>query len=567
MTVPVHPLTVDAVVLADEWFASLGKPFRGRLHLDDPLLPAGGAGWLVWTLGRELAVIVDTAFPFTRPKVYLRRNEEALPHVERDGRLCLRNPEIPSDPAIAVRLALGEARSLLRDIMNGSEDIDFEEDFSLYWRQSAETGFRARLLLSEVQGSGLISWTATNAAAYGFATPGALKRWWQNRFGTDRVKVRQGVVVAMDRLPSPELYPRTSSDLWDLVADYSSDGIEIFSQLLRQTPKSLLIVLAGTAPSGRRHVVGLKLARATDARGQPLNRRAIERGHARGKAPADAICECYRVIRLGTEALDAAGTRLPYAERDRLAAAKVAVIGCGALGSGVARLLAKSGVGNLVLVDPELLGWENIRRHQLGAADVGAPKASALASAIASENPDIGSVRGHDELVERLLLQNAKVLESVDLVVACTASWSANSALDSFAEQEGRPPVLYAWMEAHAVAAHALLILTGHSYRSGYDVAGNSKLNASLSSKPIPAECGALTSLFGAVELAQAEALAARLAMDYLRGQATATIWRTWLTDAEALAEAEGSWTEEWIAARGTPSAYGEISVGQWWEP
>lgn len=566
MTAHVHPLAVDAVSLVDEWFSSLGKPFRGRLTSDDPLVAGGGKGWLVRTLGRELAVVVDLAFPYSRPRVYLRGNWPVMPHVESDGRLCLRNPELPAEPANAVAQALGEARDLLRDIAKGSEDADFEEDFGLYWRQSAAPGLRARLLLSDLTGSTVISWVATSTAAYAFASPGPLRRWWLHRFGTDRAKLRQGALLKLDRLPHPDLYPRTGTDLWDLVTAHSTSGSDVLADLLRQTPKSLLVVLAGLAPSGRRHVVGLTLARPTDARGKSVHRRVIERGHQRGKTPPDVICERYHLTRLATEALDAAGTRLPYAERERLAAARVAVVGCGALGSGVARLLAKSGVGHLVLVDPEQLGWENIRRHQLGANFVGARKAAALAKVVVSEIPDIGSVVAHDLAVEMLLLENREALENVDLVVACTASWSANTALDAFAERNGRPPVLYAWLEAHALAAHAVLIMVGHSYRNGYDVAGNAKLTASASRKPVPAECGALTSPFGAVELAQAETLAARLALDHLRGKTTVTTWKTWLADADALEDAEGFWTEEWTTKRGFPDPQGQIVVGRWWD-
>lgn len=566
MTVHVHPLPVDAVAFVDEWFSSLGKPYSGRLAPDDPLVAGGGAGWLVRTLGRELAVVVDLAFPFTRPRVYLRGKWPAMPHVERDGRLCLKNPEIPAEPVRAVAQALGEARGLLRDIANGSEEADFEEDFGLYWRQSSRLGLSARLLLPDVQASSVMSWAATPAAAYGFASPGTLRRWWSHRFGTDRAKLRQGAILLLDRLPHPDLYPRTGTDLWELLAAHSEHGCEVLSGLLRQTPKSMLVVLTGAAPSGRRHAVGLMLARPADARGGSVHRRVVEHGYPRGKTPPSVLCGRYHLTRLETQALDAAGTRLPYAERDRLAAARVAVVGCGALGSGVARLLAKSGVGHLVLVDPELLGWENIRRHQLGAGFVGSRKASGLAKAIANENPDIGSVEAHDLAVEMLLLNNRAVLENVDLVVACTASWSANSALDVFAGQVGRPPVLYTWMEAHALAAHALLIMAGHSYRNGYDVVGNARLTASASRKPVPVECGALTSPFGAIELAQTETLASRLAMDYLRGKATVTTWKTWLTDAEALAEAEASWTDDWTAMRGCPDPQGQIVVGQWWE-
>jgi molybdopterin/thiamine biosynthesis adenylyltransferase len=226
-------------------------------------------------------------------------------------------------------------------------------------------------------------------------------------------------------------------------------------------------------------------------------------------------------------------------------------------------LLAKSGVGNLILIDPEKLGWENIRRHQLGSAAVGQFKASYMATAIAQQNPDIRSTAAAITEVEVLLAHDPTAISDVDLVVACTAAWSANSALDALS-RAGGPPVVYGWMEAHAVAAHALLIGEGDAYSDGFDEAGNPFFTASVSKKPIPAECGAQSSPFGAIELAQAEALTARLALDFLRGKVTGTTWRTWLTDAEYLAESEAHWTPEWVEARGVPDAHGGISTGGW---
>ena len=82
----------------------------------------------------------------------------------------------------------------------------------------------------------------------------------------------------------------------------------------------------------------------------------------------------------------------------------------------------------------------------------------------------------------------------------------------------------------------------------------------------MPAECGALTSPFGAIELSHAEALTARLTLDFLSGKVGDTTWRTWLTDAAALTEAEGRWTEDWVEARGAPDPGGQISVGPWCE-
>lgn len=45
---------------------------------------------------------------------------------------------------------------------------------------------------------------------------------------------------------------------------------------------------------------------------------------------------------------------------------RVAVVGCGALGAAIARLLAEAGLGRFILVDPDSLLPHNTSRHALG---------------------------------------------------------------------------------------------------------------------------------------------------------------------------------------------------------
>ena len=50
---------------------------------------------------------------------------------------------------------------------------------------------------------------------------------------------------------------------------------------------------------------------------------------------------------------------------------KVVVLGCGSVGSLIAMELARSGVGNFLLVDADTLEYHNLCRHQCGIEDVG----------------------------------------------------------------------------------------------------------------------------------------------------------------------------------------------------
>jgi molybdopterin/thiamine biosynthesis adenylyltransferase len=76
-------------------------------------------------------------------------------------------------------------------------------------------------------------------------------------------------------------------------------------------------------------------------------------------------------------------------ERAALVRETVSVIGCGSVGSAVADMLVRTGLGRIVLVDPETLAIENVGRHILTARDVGLPKAVALAARLREINPEL----------------------------------------------------------------------------------------------------------------------------------------------------------------------------------
>ena len=51
------------------------------------------------------------------------------------------------------------------------------------------------------------------------------------------------------------------------------------------------------------------------------------------------------------------------AGQEKISAAKVVVIGCGALGSSSANLLARGGVGHLVIADRDFVELSNLQRQ------------------------------------------------------------------------------------------------------------------------------------------------------------------------------------------------------------
>lgn len=75
-------------------------------------------------------------------------------------------------------------------------------------------------------------------------------------------------------------------------------------------------------------------------------------------------------------------------EYARLAGAKVAVVGCGSVGSKVAVNLARSGVGRFVLIDGDVLASGNLVRNELDWRSVGIHKAPALGARLKEVSAD-----------------------------------------------------------------------------------------------------------------------------------------------------------------------------------
>ncbi len=93
-------------------------------------------------------------------------------------------------------------------------------------------------------------------------------------------------------------------------------------------------------------------------------------------------------------------------ETDVMNTTTAVISGCGSVGSYAALELARSGVGNFLLVDHDTLSYANICRHQCGLADVGRYKVDAVAERIRMINPGarIEVVRGLLESVPGKIL-------------------------------------------------------------------------------------------------------------------------------------------------------------------
>lgn len=88
-------------------------------------------------------------------------------------------------------------------------------------------------------------------------------------------------------------------------------------------------------------------------------------------------------------------------ETSALLDSKAIISGCGSVGSQVALELARSGVGNFLLIDNDKLAYHNLCRHQCGITDVGRLKVNAVKDRILDINPH-ATVRVIATIIERI---------------------------------------------------------------------------------------------------------------------------------------------------------------------
>jgi molybdopterin/thiamine biosynthesis adenylyltransferase len=139
---------------------------------------------------------------------------------------------------------------------------------------------------------------------------------------------------------------------------------------------------------------------------------------------------------------------------------KIVLIGCGAIGGYLARMLIQTGAGldaRFFVIDPDKLSKQNIRRHQLGVADLGRFKAEACAEALGRDFPGI-DIFG----IAAAAQQQVSILESADLVIDATgeqefSDWLNEWALARRKSGEACPALLFAWIAGNGVAAQSFL--------------------------------------------------------------------------------------------------------------
>ena len=138
--------------------------------------------------------------------------------------------------------------------------------------------------------------------------------------------------------------------------------------------------------------------------------------------------------------------------QEKVRAARVAVVGCGALGSVLSEMMVRAGAGAVTVIDRDYVEASNLQRQSLfDESDVakGMPKAAAAAARLATLNSDV-AVRG---VIADLAADNAsELLAGYDLVLDGTDNFETRFLVNDVCVRDGVDWVYGACVGAYGLA-------------------------------------------------------------------------------------------------------------------
>jgi len=449
------PLFPDVVDQATQWFENLGTGVATRCVAKEV-----GQKCRVWRLsgplpqleGSHAEVVLLHDFPLSPARLEVdKRFCLRLPHVELDGHLC--HGVVPDaadfeDPVAGIQRVLQRLEEFLRLCESpGWIEAEFNRERSDYWSRysgtvSAPTAYRTKELLLDVEvGADVLIEAPAICLADGdraLATSSGIEpervakaRGWP--VGTITRGAAVVVPLPLEERWTPNTWPRTFAELNQLVSQLSGNPDWLMGWHARRWPNKapLFVILSQGAAAFGWRIMPAHFGRVGQSVVLPVQVSRVDRRWS--------LCRDHDADKLAT-----------------LSEKRVVVFGAGSLGSPVVELLARAGVGQIEVVDPQTFDAENTARHVLGALHVGKGKAAAVCSRLQQYVPGAKLTPFGDSA--SVWLSNAASGPPVDLVVDCSGEAVVRIAAGRLRATRLRgAPVLMAWMEPGCAAGHVVV--------------------------------------------------------------------------------------------------------------
>ena len=543
---------------------------------------------VAWRLWQEVSgslhefhVLADQNFPYSQPRIALP-NAVALewPHVEERGLLCLLRADAAvsaEDPVGVVRWLLVDALDLVEKNIAGEGVDDFRDEFLSYWAIASDPDQYVVTLVEPRGPSRPVHIFRAGHAIISGDRKDALVTWLRRRafVGAPEPAIEDGMLLWLPRPLLPNEYPRTAADLRHLVERQSDADRRVLEDHLVRLPTRLCVLLGAQTAHGV--CFGAVSIRKPAPSGFGKHQGSVTKGFRSDHLDRGVLLDRYLSPKMNVPKLTVRrADHLWIHGRDQderqavLRKTRVAVLGCGSLGASVGRVLAQSGVGCLLFVDPESMDWCNVGRHVLGASSTSKNKADELADHVRRDFPHLRCVSSLSCRVGPAARHVVDELESCKLIVSAMGNWTGEAYLNDLQRSNRKfPPIVYGWLEARALAAHSVVIRQdGACLRCGVDDLGRPNFVAiewqSGGGVLHAPACGATFSPYGPAELCWAQALVTETVLDTLLGPPPTEAHRIWISETHRVRQEGGIWTKQLIDEFGDVKGGGSTFKRHW---
>ncbi|MDK8181708.1 ThiF family adenylyltransferase [Paenibacillus sp. UMB4589-SE434] len=394
-----------------------------------------------------------------------------IPHLSKSKVLCTFDNEVAhpniDDPHGVIDAVIDKAFSLIVEGQKKQNSEDYLDEFESYWMQDSSNEMLSLIKITEeAKEIHIITYQHPNWDTTTLVADSRLEgeKWLLQGGAKINDGIKKALYLPLKSIGMPP-YPKTNNEILKRLRTESPEAVKPFIDFLNINGRPSTIVFS--IPYGDGYLLGSwEHSKAQQYKSSAYKGKGNFQKSIKGFRPgrSNAVLELqrdYRDLSIKKQVLN-------RVDKERLfnrggvglkpESQRIGIIGCGSIGSHIARSLIDFGNHKLLLVDNDKLTFENIARHLCGASDVGKYKVDAINQQLDSHLPHC-EITVYRNDVLKVLCDYESLLNRCDFSVVAIGHLPTELRLDQL-QKEGviDKPLLYVWVEPYLAGAHAVYV-------------------------------------------------------------------------------------------------------------
>lgn len=439
-------------------------------------------GTLVENLNVNLLVNIPFNFPDSFPNIKLddRSFQQLypLPHLNKFSTLCLFDEVVaspnPDNPLGILDASIKKAKELLKSGILEENINDYTDEFETYWAEDSKDFYLSIVTSAqEPKMVYLVPFKYGNWHEKGIFSDNKNEAimWIQNLGGSfNEEEITQVLYIPLNQqLKFP--FPKDNKDIYHLLREGKSGSLKEYFQYLSKFKRPTKVLFSVQSDNNYSWGAWEHLQPFKKIVSKYKGRKKVQKGIKGFRVNSqngwlEIVKEFPKreIIKYSVEDVSAfrLKTRGGDGKLDNIGL-KIAIVGCGAVGSHLAQGLFDIGIQHLLLVDSDRLSFENVNRHLCGVNQVGQFKTEAIKNRLRRHYPT-SQIHVYNDNVLSLIQANPNTLNPYDLIILAISNSPAEIRINELQMNNViNSPILNVWVEPYLAGGHGVWIEPGNS--------------------------------------------------------------------------------------------------------